>query len=105
MSSLADVDLAVASLRKGGANDITLLHCTTNYPCAFGEVNLNAMLTLQNAFHVPVGYSDYSIGTEVAVSAVALGAKVIEKYFTLDRSMQGPDYLASTEPGEFKRWV
>lgn len=105
MSSLADIDISLAALREGGAKDITLLHCTTNYPCAYEEVNLNAMLSIQNAFHIPVGYSDHTIGTEVAVSAVALGAKVIEKHFTLDRSMDGPDHLASTEPDEFKRLV
>ncbi len=105
MSSLADVDISVSALREGGANDITLLHCTTNYPCPLEEVNLNAMLTLRNAFHLPVGYSDHTVGTEVSVSAVSLGARVIEKHFTLDRNMEGPDHLASTEPEEFKKMV
>lgn len=105
MSSLGDVDLSVSALREGGAVDITLLHCTTNYPCPFDEVNLKAMQTLRDAFHLPVGYSDHTVGTEVSVSAVALGARVIEKHFTLDRNMEGPDHLASTEPDEFKHMV
>ena len=105
MSTLADVDLSLRALRQGGAKDITLLHCTTNYPCAYNEVNLQAMNTLHNAFHIPVGYSDHTIGTEVSVSAVALGARVIEKHFTLDRNMDGPDHVASTEPEEFKLMV
>ena len=105
MSSLADVDISLGALREGGADDITLLHCTTNYPCPFEEVNLNAMNTLRNAFKLPVGYSDHTVGTEVSVSAVALGAKVIEKHFTLDRNMEGPDHVASTEPDEFKHMV
>ncbi|SEQ16977.1 N-acetylneuraminate synthase [Lachnospiraceae bacterium NE2001] len=105
MSSLADVDLSLQALRQGGAKDITILHCTTNYPCAYDEVNLRAMNTLHEAFHIPVGYSDHTIGTEVSVSAVALGARVIEKHFTLDRNMEGPDHVASTEPEEFKHMV
>ena len=105
MSSLADVDISLAALREGGADDITLLHCTTNYPCPFDEVNLRAMLTLHEAFHLPVGYSDHTVGTEVAVSAVAMGATVIEKHFTLDRNMEGPDHVASTEPTEFGHMV
>lgn len=105
MSSLADVDLSLQALRQGGAKDITILHCTTNYPCPYDEVNLRAMNTLHEAFHIPVGYSDHTIGTEVSVSAVALGARVIEKHFTLDRNMEGPDHVASTEPEEFKHMV
>ena len=105
MSSLADVDISITALKEGGARDITLLHCTTNYPCSFEDVNLRAMITLRNAFHLPVGYSDHTLGTEVSVSAVALGACVIEKHFTLDRSLEGPDHAASIEPEEFKRMV
>ncbi len=105
MSTLADVDISVTALKEGGASDITLIHCTTNYPCPYEEVNLQAMTTLRDAFHLPVGYSDHTIGTEVAVAAVALGASVIEKHFTLDRNMEGPDHLASTEPEEFKLLV
>lgn len=105
MSSLSDVDISVNALRAGGAKDITLLHCTTNYPCPYEEVNLRAMLTLRDAFHMPVGYSDHTVGSEIAVAAVGMGAKVIEKHFTLDRHMAGPDHLASTEPAGFRAMV
>lgn len=105
MSNLSDVELSLNALRAGGATDITLLHCTTNYPCPYENVNLKAMDTLQNAFQLPVGYSDHTVGIEIPVAAVARGAKVIEKHFTLDRKMDGPDHLASTEPDEFKRMV
>ena len=105
MSTIADVDISVNALIEGGADNITLLHCTTNYPCPFNEVNLRAMITLKETFHLPVGYSDHTVGTEASVSAVALGASVIEKHFTLDRNMKGPDHLASTEPAEFVKMV
>lgn len=105
MSTLKDVEVSLAALREGGAEDITILHCTTNYPCPFEDVNLKAMLTLRDEFRLPVGYSDHTIGTEVAVAAVSLGAKVIEKHFTLDRNMEGPDHVASTEPEEFAAMV
>lgn len=105
MSTLAEVDTALAELKNAGATDITLLHCTTNYPCPMNDVNLKAMLTLKEAFKIPVGYSDHTEGIEVPVAAVAMGAKVIEKHFTLDRNMEGPDHLASTEPVEFKKMV
>lgn len=82
-----------------------MLHCTTNYPCPYDDVNLKAMHTLQDAFHLPVGYSDHTIGRDVAVAAVALGARIIEKHFTLDRNMEGPDHAASTEPNDFKQMV
>lgn len=105
MSTLADVDMSVHALREGGAEDITLLHCTTNYPCPFEEVNLRAMITLRDAFHLPVGYSDHTVGPEVAIAAAAMGARVIEKHFTLDRCMDGPDHAASMEPDEFQKMV
>lgn len=105
MSSLADVDASVSAIKKGGTDEITLLHCTTNYPCPYSEVNLNAMNTLRDAFHLPVGYSDHTVGTEVAVSAVAMGATIIEKHLTLNRNMEGPDHAASTEPEEFAHMV
>ncbi len=105
MSSLGDVDISINALRDGGATDITVLHCTTNYPCPYEDVNLRAMLTLRDAFHLPVGYSDHTIGRDVAVSAVTLGAQIIEKHFTLDCSMEGPDHLASTEPDEFAEMI
>lgn len=105
MSSLADVDISLQALRDGGATDITVLHCTTNYPCEYRNVNLNAMCTLKDAFKLPVGYSDHTIGNTVAVAAVALGATVIEKHFTLDKNMDGPDHRASSNPDEFKTLV
>lgn len=105
MSTLGDVDISINALKEGGATDITVLHCTTNYPCPYPDVNLKAMLTLQNAFHLPVGYSDHTKGLEVSIAAVALGATVIEKHFTLDCKMQGPDHAASTEPKEFAELV
>ena len=105
MSSLADVDISINALREGGATDISLLHCTTNYPCSYEDVNLRAMLTLQDAFHLPVGYSDHTMGKDVAISAVTLGASIIEKHFTLDCHMEGPDHAASTEPAEFAELV
>lgn len=79
---------------------VTLLHCTTEYPAPFAEVNLRAMDTLRHAFGLPVGYSDHTPGTAVAVAAVALGAVVVEKHFTLDRTLPGPDHQASLEPAE-----
>lgn len=105
MSTLADVDISINALKEGGATDITVLHCTTNYPCPYEDVNLKAMLTLRDAFHLPVGYSDHTIGREVAVSAVSLGATIIEKHFTLDCQMDGPDHAASTNPQDFAALV
>lgn len=105
MSSLADIDLSIQALREGGATDITLLHCTTSYPCAFENVNLNAMNTIRDAFKLPVGYSDHTLGSTVATAAVAMGAKVVEKHFTLDKNMEGPDHKASSTPDEFKEYV
>lgn len=105
MSTLADVERSIIALKEGGAIDITLLHCTTNYPCPFDAVNLKAMDTLADAFKFPIGYSDHTKGIEVAIAAVARGAKIIEKHFTLDTYMEGPDHLASTEPDEFKKMV
>ena len=105
MSSLADVELSLEALRQGGAEDITLLHCTTSYPCPYDRVNLRAMDTLRAAFGLPVGYSDHTEGIAIPTAAVALGAVVIEKHFTLDRHMEGPDHLASTEPEAFRQMV
>lgn len=105
MSTLADVDISIRALKEGGATDITILHCTTNYPCPYGDVNLKAMLTLKDAFRLPVGYSDHTIGKDVSVSAVALGASVIEKHFTLDCKMTGPDHAASMNSEDFSSMV
>lgn len=105
MSSLADIDISIQALREGGATDITLLHCTTSYPCVFENVNLNAMNTIRDAFKLPVGYSDHTLGSTVAIAAVAMGARVVEKHFTLDKNMEGPDHKASSTPDEFKEYV
>ena len=105
MCHLKEVETAVCVLQKYGARDITLLHCTTQYPTPFAEVNLNAMLTLKQKFGLPVGYSDHTKGIEVPIAAAALGAEVIEKHFTLDRTLPGPDHKASLEPDELKKMV
>lgn len=105
MSNLAQVATAYDILLKAGAPSVALLHCTTNYPCPVGEVNLKAMCTLRDAFKCQVGYSDHTMGLEVPVAAVALGAEIIEKHFTLDRNMEGPDHNASLEPAELKSMV
>lgn len=105
MCELEEVGAAVKCLRASGTPEITLLHCNTEYPTPMEDVNLNAMLTLNEAFHLPVGYSDHTLGIEVPVAATAIGASVIEKHFTLDRSMEGPDHAASLEPDELKAMV
>lgn len=105
MSELKEVEDAIKVLKDNGATDITLLHCTTEYPAPYGDVNLKAMDTMKDAFGLPVGYSDHTKGIEVPVAAVARGACVIEKHFTLDRNMEGPDHKASLEPDELKAMV
>lgn len=105
MSTIGQVATAYDTLLQAGAKEVSLLHCTTNYPCPMDEVNLKAMLTLREAFKCHVGYSDHTMGTEVPVAAVALGAEIIEKHFTLDRTMEGPDHKASLEPAELKLMV
>jgi N,N'-diacetyllegionaminate synthase len=105
MSTLGEVEEAVEVLKSGGASQVTLLHCVTEYPAPFGEVNLRAMHTLKIAFGLPVGYSDHTPGIEIAVAATALGAEVIEKHFTLSRSLPGPDHAASLEPTELQQMV
>src|SRR5580692_1125077 len=105
MSTLGEVEEAVHVLQAAGGVQLTLLHCVTEYPAPYAEVNLRAMQTLKSAFGLPVGYSDHTPGIEIAIAAVALGAEVIEKHFTLDRSLPGPDHSASLEPKEFKQMV
>lgn len=84
---------------------VSLLHCTTEYPCPYSDVNLNAMQTMKERFGLEVGYSDHTQGIEIPVAAVAMGATIIEKHFTLDRNMDGPDHKASLEPNELKQMV
>ena len=102
MSTCEEIAAALSVLSEC---QVTLLHCTTEYPCPEDSVNLRAMLSMQNRFGTPVGYSDHTRGIEIPVAAVALGAKVIEKHFTLDRAMPGPDHRASLEPGELKSMI
>ena len=105
MSYLGEVEAAVRTIEKVGNHDFVLLHCVSNYPADPADANLRAMRTLATAFGVPVGYSDHTLGIEVAIAAVALGACVIEKHFTLDRSLPGPDHQASLEPDELTALV
>lgn len=107
MSTLADVENALQVFYDAGysRSDITLLHCTTQYPTPFSDVNLRAMLTLREAFGIATGYSDHTRGIEIPIAATALGATVIEKHFTLDTSMPGPDHAASLNPDELEEMV
>lgn len=107
MCRLGEIEEAIDVLYKGGlsTDDITLLHCNTEYPTPMIDVNLSAMETLRTAFGTKVGYSDHTKGIEVPIAAVALGATVIEKHFTLDRTLPGPDHVASLEPDELKQMV
>ena len=105
MSTLSDVEKAYNTLLESGAKEVSLLHCTTNYPCPYDEVNLQAMQTLKAAFKCNVGYSDHTMGIEVPIAAVAMGAEIIEKHFTLDKNMDGPDHKASLDPSELKQMV
>ncbi len=108
MADLGEIEGALLALRKAGTapEDITVLHCNTEYPTPFEDVNLSAMVTIKAAFPgIQVGYSDHTPGIEVPIAAVALGARVIEKHFTLDRNMEGPDHRASLEPDELKSMV
>lgn len=105
MATLAQVATAYDTLLAAGAPSVTLLHCTTNYPCPKNGVNLRAMQTMREAFKCQVGYSDHTMGTEIPIAAVAMGAEIIEKHFTLDRTMDGPDHKASLEPDELKAMV
>jgi N-acetylneuraminate synthase len=105
MASLTEIDEAVASLRRAGTRDIALLKCTSAYPAPFEEMNLRTIPNLAETFGVAAGLSDHSLGSEVAVAAVALGACIIEKHFTLSRADGGPDSAFSMEPGEFAAMV
>jgi N,N'-diacetyllegionaminate synthase len=107
MSNLADIEAALDVLERAGTprSQIVVLHCNTEYPAPMNEVNLKAMQSIAKAFGVRVGFSDHTEGTEVALAAVALGASVIEKHFTLDRKLPGPDHRASIEPIDLARLV
>jgi N,N'-diacetyllegionaminate synthase len=107
MSTLNEVRDAQNILLEAGVkkNDLTILHCNTEYPTPMTDVNLRAMLTIQDELGVKVGYSDHTLGIEMPIAAVAMGATVIEKHFTLDRNLPGPDHVASLEPDELKNMV
>lgn len=105
MCTIMEIEAAIKVLRDNGTSDIKLLHCNTEYPTPFEDVNLKAMQTLKAVFGLAVGYSDHTKGIEVPVAAVALGASLIEKHFTLDRNMEGPDHEASLEPNELAAMV
>jgi len=107
MATLDEIEAALKVLEHAGTrrDGVTILHCNTEYPARVSDVNLRAMLTIRDAFGVAVGYSDHTQGIEVAIAAVAIGATVIEKHFTLDRELPGPDHKASLEPNELKAMV
>lgn len=105
MSTMEEIRSAIKALKENGVAKLTVLHCTTEYPTPFEDVNLRAMNTIKEEFGVKAGYSDHTKGIEVPIAAVALGATVIEKHFTLDRNMEGPDHKASLEPNELKAMV
>lgn len=107
MSTLGEIEQAIDVLLASGTirENITVLHCSTEYPTAMEDVNLLAMCSIAKAFHVAVGYSDHTVGIEVPIAAVALGASVIEKHFTLDKSLPGPDHKASLDPSQLKEMV
>lgn len=107
MANMGEIEAALDILEKAGTprHLITILHCNTEYPTPMNDVNLHAMCNIRDAFGVKVGYSDHTKGIEVPIAAVALGATVIEKHLTLDRTMDGPDHMASIEPDEFKAMV
>ena len=107
MSNMDEIGAALSVLEKAGTprRDVTVLHCTTAYPVNMSDVNLLAMQSIQERFKVAVGYSDHTLGIEIPIAAVALGATVIEKHFTVDRNLPGPDHKASLEPGELRSMV
>ena len=107
MADLGEIESAIVALESSGSlrENITVLHCTTDYPTQVEDVNLRVLETIRKAFSVSVGYSDHTLGSEVAIAATAMGATVIEKHITLDKTLSGPDHSASMEPDEFARMV
>lgn len=107
MANLGEIEAALDVIEQAGTprSLVTILHCTTEYPAPMGDVNLRAMASLKAAFGCDIGYSDHTVGIEIPIAAVALGARVIEKHFTLDRNLLGPDHQASLEPDELKAMV
>src|SRR3990170_5479482 len=105
MSTLGEIEEALEDIREKGVEDIILLHCMTSYPAKTEEANLKVIKVWQNSFGLPIGFSDHTLGIATPVAAVALGSALIEKHFTLDKTMPGPDHRASLEPDEFKKMV
>jgi N,N'-diacetyllegionaminate synthase len=105
MSEMDDIRNALEVFRRHENYDVTILHCTSEYPAPINEVNLNAMSSIKTVFNTSVGYSDHTEGIEIPIAAVSLGATIIEKHFTLDRTLDGPDHKASIEPNELKRMI
>ena len=105
LATLGEIEEALHTIRSQGNNDIALLHCASLYPAPVETVNLNAIQTLSKAFQIPIGFSDHTLGIHIAVAAVAKGACIIEKHFTLDRTMKGPDHSFAIEPEELKQLV
>lgn len=105
MSTVEEIQQAISVLNKNKCGKIIILHCNTEYPTPYEDVNMRAMLSLKKIFKVPIGYSDHTNGIEVAIAAVAMGATIIEKHFTLDKSMEGPDHKASLNPKELKNMI
>ena len=107
MAEIKEIEQAIKVLKRFGTRkeNISILHCTTDYPAAYSELNLKAIQTLQNHFKLKIGYSDHSLGIEIASAAIAFGAEILEKHLTLDRKMDGPDHLASIDPDDFKMMV
>jgi N,N'-diacetyllegionaminate synthase len=105
MSTMEEVDAAVAIFANSGGGPLALLHCVSSYPAPLEELNLRAIPTLRERFRVPVGLSDHTVGRDAPVAAVALGAEIVEKHFTIDRSLPGPDHAMSMEPADFSEMI
>tara|TARA_Y100000590_G_C15647712_1_gene987551 strand:+ start:279 stop:1283 length:1005 start_codon:yes stop_codon:yes gene_type:complete len=107
MSNVKEIEKAIRVLTKSGTkkNKISILHCNTEYPTPFEDVNLNVIKSLRKKFKCPIGYSDHTVGIEIPIAAVALGASIIEKHITLNKNMKGPDHKASIEPRDFKKMI
>lgn len=105
MANLGEIERTVEFINRLGNDNLILMHCTTAYPTPYDQVNMNFVHTLKDAFGLPVGYSDHTLGTEIPIMAASFGAKYIEKHFTLDKKMSGPDHFASSEPAEFRDMV
>lgn len=105
MATLGEIERTISFIKSFGNENIIILHCTSGYPTPYNQVNMNILNTLKTAFGLPIGYSDHTLGIEVPIMAVSLGAKLIEKHLTLSRTMEGPDHFASLEPDELKKMV